>query len=116
MSGPDTTSDGLVDVAMGPTARGGDPRHAVGLSQAALFYHSGRVDQNALTGIVRGAAYASAPLHVAVLRQTTRLISLAWRRPPPGSLVVDMTDLGRNPARIIPAGLSFADQHPGRHV
>src|SRR5215468_2676633 len=116
MSGPDTASDGLVDVAMGPTARGGDARHAVGFSHAALFYHSGREDQTAVTAIVRGAADSCAPLHVAVRRQTTRLISVAWRSPPAGSRIVDMTELGRNPARIIPAGLSFGDQNPGRHV
>jgi anti-sigma regulatory factor (Ser/Thr protein kinase) len=55
-------------------------------------------------------------LHVAVPDQTMELISEFWRRPPRGSRLVDMAELGRNPARIISAGHSFEDQHPGEHV
>jgi anti-sigma regulatory factor (Ser/Thr protein kinase) len=34
----------------------------------------------------------------------------------PTTVLIDMADLGRNPARIIPAAQSFADEYPGEHV
>jgi anti-sigma regulatory factor (Ser/Thr protein kinase) len=110
------TDEHAVNVAQTPRA---DPRavpYSAGLTHAALLYRGGGDDFGELGTLLRRATGPDSPLHVAVPDQTMELVSEFWRRPPSGSRLVDMADLGRNPARIIAAGQSFGDQHPGEHV
>jgi anti-sigma regulatory factor (Ser/Thr protein kinase) len=116
MRGGDMTDECAVDVAQNPTADERAVRRSAGLTHAALLYRGGGDDFGELGTLLRCAAGPDAPLHVAVPDQTMELISEFWRRPPSGSRLVDMAELGRNPARIIAAGQSFGDQHPGEHV
>jgi len=110
------TDERAVNVAQIPAADRRAAPWSAGLTHAALLYPGGGDDFGELGTLLRRATGPDAPLHVAVPDQTMELISEFWRRPPSGSRLVDMTELGRNPARIIAAGQSFGDQHPGEHV
>ena len=114
MTGRGMTGERSVDVARTPSAEGEATALAAGLTHAALLYRGGD-DLGELAALLRRAVGTNAPLHVAVPDETMQLISEFWQRPPGGSRLVDMTELGRNPARIISAGQSFEDQHPGQH-
>lgn len=82
----------------------------------ALLYRGEQEFFERVGTFVRGAVAAGEPVLVAV--PAPRLHAL---RDHLGSTArhvtwVDMTDLGRNPGRILSALHSFADAHPGRHV
>ena len=66
--------------------------------------------------MVRRVAESEAPLQVALPARTLRQVREAFRLASRRVSLADMTELGRNPARIIPAAQSFADEHPGEHV
>jgi anti-sigma regulatory factor (Ser/Thr protein kinase) len=114
MTGRDATADRPAGVARAP--HGGALPRAAGFSHIALLYHRGDTDLGWLTAIVRGAADSGAPLQIAVPDRTIRLIRSALRPLPGNARLIDMTELGRNPARIIAAGQSLCDEHPGQHV
>ncbi len=91
---------------------------ASGLGHAALFYRSPDEYLSGIAAMLRHAAQAAAPLHVAVPGDALPLVRRALGPRPatagtPAVVLTDMTALGGNPARIIPAGRSFADQHRG---
>jgi anti-sigma regulatory factor (Ser/Thr protein kinase) len=85
-----------------------------GFSHAALLYCGRDEYHSAVDAFLRFAAGAAAPLYAAVPGANGLLAGGAPHRP--RASAVDMTDLGRNPARIIPAAYSFADDHPGERV
>jgi hypothetical protein len=117
MSGRGMTAGGASDSARERAAHGRDPPGAASFSHAALLYHGrGGADFGWVAAITRRAAEAADPLHVAVPAETTRVIADSSQRPPGNSRLIDMSGLGRNPAGIIAAGLSFADEHPGQHI
>jgi anti-sigma regulatory factor (Ser/Thr protein kinase) len=116
MRGGDMTDERAVNVAQTPAADQRAAPESAGFTHAALLYRGGGDDFGELGTLLRRAASADAPLHAAVPDQTMELIREFWRRPPGGSRLVDMAELGRNPARIIAAGQSFGDQHPGERV
>ncbi|HUZ54317.1 MAG TPA: sensor histidine kinase [Streptosporangiaceae bacterium] len=116
MTGRDGTADGPADVAQTPTAYGEMPPDQAGFSHTALLYHGSDADLGWATAIVRRAAETAAPLHVVVPSQTMRLVREALQQIPRKAILADMTELGRNPARIIPAAQSFGEEHPGEHV
>jgi anti-sigma regulatory factor (Ser/Thr protein kinase) len=116
MSGRDVKADGSADVVRAQTAHFGDLRRGAGVSHEALLYNSDDADLSWITAILSRAAEAASALHVAVPDETMRLLADSLRWPPQHSRMVDMTELGRNPARIIAAGQSFADEHPGQRV
>ncbi len=116
MSGRDWTADGPADVARAPTAPGALLPDLAGFAHSALLYDGSDQDLGWATAIVRRAAESGAPLHIAVPGRTMRLVSEALRPSSRQAFLADMTDLGRNPARIIPAAQSFGDEHPGEHV
>ncbi len=115
MTGRGMTGERTVDVAQAPAAGCDGHQPAAGFTHAVLLYRSGDDDLGELAEILRRAAGQSDPLQVAVPAATMRLISRHWR-PAAGSRLVDMTELGRNPARIISAAESFSEQHAGEHV
>jgi anti-sigma regulatory factor (Ser/Thr protein kinase) len=65
------------------------------------------------------AAQARAPLHVAVPHDRLSLVQEALRfrsARPARAVIADMSELGRNPARLIPAARSMAADHPDEHL
>jgi anti-sigma regulatory factor (Ser/Thr protein kinase) len=80
----------------------------------ALFYHNMAEYQTAITDFVRAGLTRREPVLLAVPHADSVWPNLVAE----ASLmtVADMTDLGRNPARIIPAVRTFADRHLGRRV
>lgn len=85
-------------------------------SHSVLLYASDEECRGAVAAFVREAAHAAAALHAVVPGRTVRTVRETFGLPRPRSFVADMTDLGSNPARIIPSVQSFADQHPGVQV
>jgi anti-sigma regulatory factor (Ser/Thr protein kinase) len=85
-----------------------------GFSHAALLYRGRDEYLGAVDAFLRIAAGAAAPLQAALPRANGQLARGGLRLP--GAFAVDMTVLGRNPARIIPAAHSFGDDHPGERV
>jgi len=92
------------------------PPPASTFSHSVLLYASDEECRGAVAAFVREAAHAAAALHAVVLGRTVRTVRETLGFPHPRSFVADMTDLGSNPARIIPSVQSFADQHPGVEV
>jgi anti-sigma regulatory factor (Ser/Thr protein kinase) len=87
-----------------------------GSSHVAALYHDGAEYLRFVRAFALDGEAADEPLFVAVAdgrMQQLRQI-LDGRRTP--ATFHDMTELGRNPARIIPAAQSFAGQYSGRRV
>lgn len=92
------------------------PRVGVGFTHAAALY-SGVAEYLVMAGdLARQAVAANAPLHVAVPGDRLSLIQQALRFVPVKVVPVNMADLGRNPARVIPAVLSLAPRDPGERL
>src|SRR5215467_6773785 len=109
MGGRNMTADGLAGAARALTADGAALSGDAGLRHAALLYDS--TDFGPVVAVARHAAQEGLPLHVVVPAATLRLVSAALPPPPRRMTFADMADLGRNPARLIAAGHSFADKH-----
>lgn len=84
------------------------------LHHMVLFYRDLTEYQATIAGFAQAGVAQQEPVLIAVPQQTSGLPG--W----PGSsglvTVADMTELGRNPARIIPALRAFADRHRGQRV
>src|SRR5579875_2170472 len=97
------------------SARGGcrHPRGA-GPAHLALFY-TGETDY--VDGVVRflePGLQAGDPVAVAVPPARARLLARHLGDVGPDLQILDMHELGRNPARIIPAVLTMLETHRGR--
>lgn len=89
------------------------------LSHAALFYGDDDEYRAGLADFIRAAATAGAPLQMMLPWQRVRLarsVLAELARLPLRVALDDMADVGGNPARLIPVGHAFADDHPGEHV
>lgn len=121
MSGRDITADGPAEVKHAPLPGGEMLPDAGGFTHAAILYRSSRPrggsnDDLVFAGALAGrAAAAGHPVHIVVTAGMRSALRTA-AGPITGARFDDMADLGRNPARIIPAGLSFLDEHPGQHA
>jgi anti-sigma regulatory factor (Ser/Thr protein kinase) len=131
MSGRDITADGPAEV-LPESSPGSELFPAVdGLTHVAIFYDGavapGAVENSGAedsadqdggrlgsTGALFLAAAGNCPVFVLVSARMRRALQAAPSAH--GARFDDMADLGRNPARIIPAGHSFLDQHPGEHA
>lgn len=86
-----------------------------GIRHVAWLYRTPGEHLAGLWDFVLSAAAAAVPVLVALP---------AGRLPPgwnpsvgqPGVRSLDTTDLGRNPARLMPEMRAFADEHPGQHI
>jgi anti-sigma regulatory factor (Ser/Thr protein kinase) len=87
---------------------------AGGFSHAALFYQGTDEYLTALAEFAREDPRApiQALLPWSKLMRARPVLSVM----PARTQLADITELGSNPARLIPAGLSFADQHAGERV
>ncbi|MFC4122695.1 sensor histidine kinase [Nonomuraea zeae] len=83
----------------------------------AFFYRGEREYVAATTAFVRAGLAADEPVAVAVPPGNLALIAAELGAEAGAVLMLDMTQAGRNPGRIIPGVLrDFADRHPGEHV
>ena len=81
----------------------------------ALFYHGHGEYLAALGGLIRASRARGDAVLVAVPGHKAELVRRELADDSAQVTMVDMTDLGRNPARIIPAVLTYASQQRGRH-
>jgi anti-sigma regulatory factor (Ser/Thr protein kinase) len=114
MTGRGMTGGHALNVAQAPLTGRDGRQPSGGFTHAACFY--GDKDLGELGVMLSHLGGPADPVHLAVLDMTRQRIGDHWQRLPSGSHIVDMAELGRNPARIIPDGQSFADQHPGQRV
>ena len=82
----------------------------------ALFYHGHGEYLAALGGLIRASRARGDAVLVAVPGHKAKLVRRELGDDSAQVTLVDMTELGRNPARIIPAVLTYASQQRGRHL
>lgn len=82
----------------------------------ALLYRGRAGYALALRGFIHGSLARDEPLLVVVPDGSADLLRADLGAGAPRVTWMDMTTLGRNPARIIPAVLAFAAQHRGREM
>ncbi|CAM5655120.1 non-specific serine/threonine protein kinase OS=Streptomyces glaucescens OX=1907 GN=SGLAU_31250 PE=3 SV=1 [Streptomyces glaucescens] len=83
----------------------------------ALFYRGEEESTRQTVAFLRAGLAAGEPMAVAVPGPNLELIRAGLGTDGDGILFLDMTDVGRNPGRIIPRVLrGFADAHPGGRV
>jgi anti-sigma regulatory factor (Ser/Thr protein kinase) len=86
------------------------------LSHAALFYRGQPEYTGRIAAFVRAGLDQGEPALLAVPGDRIRMIAASVAGAPGEIAFTDMTELGRNPARIISELRSFADKHPGQRV
>jgi hypothetical protein len=82
----------------------------------ALFYHGRGEYLAALCGFIRAGRAHGEAVFVAVPERKAELVRQELGEDSAQVMLVDMAELGRNPARIIPAVLAYAGQHRGQRV
>src|ERR1700758_877922 len=80
----------------------------------AVFYETGQDYLDQVGEFVRGGLAAREPVLVAVPGARLHMLRPALDGVADAVTFTDMQDLGRNPARIIPAIRRFTDAYPGR--
>jgi anti-sigma regulatory factor (Ser/Thr protein kinase) len=86
------------------------------LSHTALFYRSQPEYTGRIAAFVRDGLDRGEPALIALPSDRARMIGATLDGGPGEVVFADMTELGRNPARIIPEVRSFTDKHPGQRV
>jgi len=86
------------------------------LSHAALFYRSQPEYADAIAAFVRAGLDRGEPALIVLPCGRADAIAASLDSAPGEVVFADMTELGRNPARIIPEVRSFTDKHPGQRV
>jgi anti-sigma regulatory factor (Ser/Thr protein kinase) len=87
-----------------------------GLRHAALFFRGPADYLASVTAFLRAAVDRSEPVLAALPGERAREVSRALGASARQVTVVDVAELGRNPAVILPAIQGFADQHRGQRV
>jgi anti-sigma regulatory factor (Ser/Thr protein kinase) len=82
----------------------------------ALFYHSGGEYLSVLCGFIRASWARGEAVLVAVPERNAERVRRGLGDESAQVTIVDMRELGRNPARIIPEILTFASKHRGQRV
>ena len=86
------------------------------LSHTAFCYRGQPQYTTAIVAFIHAGLAAGEPVLVAVPGVKARVIRDRLDDGPGEVVFTDMTELGRNPARIIPEVRGFADKHPGQRV
>jgi anti-sigma regulatory factor (Ser/Thr protein kinase) len=86
------------------------------LSHAALFYRGQAEYAGKITAFVRAGLAQGEPALIALPGDKARAIGVRLDAIPGELAFADMTELGRNPARIIPEVRAFTDKHSGQRV
>ena len=93
------------------------PARGDGFDHPALFYSSADEYLSATVTFIDGALSAGEPVAAAVPEHNLALLREALGSSADEVTLVDMSDVGANPGRIIPGVLrSFADAHPNQRV
>jgi anti-sigma regulatory factor (Ser/Thr protein kinase) len=87
-----------------------------GLRHSALFYRGQADYVSAALGFIGEALDRKEPVFAAVPGAKVGLLRSALAADAERVVLGDMAQIGRNPARIIPAVRAFADLHPGERV
>jgi anti-sigma regulatory factor (Ser/Thr protein kinase) len=87
-----------------------------GFRHEAVYYHEPGEYQSAVLGFVRGGLAQGRPVLVAVPSASADLIAAGLDGSSGRVKFADMSQLGRNPGRIISAVWDFLDQYPGEPV
>ncbi len=116
MDGPDVMAGHPAGVTQQLTDRRAGSARVGGLNHTALLYGDDGEYRAGLAEFARAAAAAGAPMQMVLPWQRVQVARGALATLPLRAVLDDMADAGRNPARLIPAGRSFADGHPGEHV
>ena len=110
----DAVDDGVFPAGSGSAMT--DPAGAAELRHVGLFYR-GRDDYLAsMAGFVRAALDRREPVFAALPGPGAGLLRGALAADAGRVVFADMSVMGRNPARIIPAVRAFIDGHPGEQV
>ena len=96
------------------TATTGDTTVDARFRHLAVFYETSQDYLDQVGGFVRRGLAAREPVLVAVPADRLRMLRWALDGAADAVTFTDMQNLGRNPARIIPAIRQFTDAHPGR--
>jgi anti-sigma regulatory factor (Ser/Thr protein kinase) len=86
------------------------------LSHAALYYRSQPEYIDRITAFVLAGLDRGEPALIALPGGRARKVGACLEGTPGEVAFADMTELGRNPARIIPEVRSFTAKHPGQRV
>lgn len=116
MEGREVMAGRLTGITEQLTSRRASSAGVGGLSHAALLYRDDDEYRAGLAEFARAAAEAGAPVQIILPWRRVQVARDALATLPLRVAFDDMADVGRNPARLIPAGRSFADGHPGEHV
>lgn len=84
------------------------PGH-LGFDHAALLYHSDREYVDALMRFITEGFDEAQPMLVALPGDKLELLGAAVNGTAPNVTVLDMTEVGRNPGRILAAGFAFIE-------
>lgn len=87
-----------------------------GLRHIALFYRDQACCRSEILRFAQAGLAVGQPTLIALPGDESRRIASQLSGEPGDLVCVDICDLGRNPARIIPALREFADRHAGRQV
>lgn len=87
-----------------------------GFRHRALFYRGAAEFRAAIDWCVRGGLARAEPVLIATPPGKVGWLRREFTGEASGVAFTDMTDLGRNPARIIPAIRAFMDRYPGRRI
>ena len=116
MDGRDVMAGHPAGVTKQLTDRHAVPTRVDGLNHTALLYGDDGEYRAGLADFARAAVAADAPVQMVLPWRRVQVARGALGTLPVRAVSDDMTEVGRNPARIIPAGRSFADDHPGERV
>jgi anti-sigma regulatory factor (Ser/Thr protein kinase) len=94
----------------------GDAVGALGTGHQALVYQDVAACAASVISFVKDGLTRQEPVSIGVSVPVGARLRQALSRRWPGIAFFDMTELGRNPGRIIPAMLDFAHRHAGRPV
>ena len=87
-----------------------------GFLHRALLYRGAAEFRAAVERCVRGGLNRAEPVLIATPPGKVSWLRREFNGESAGVAFTDMTELGRNPARIIPAIRTFMDRHPGRRI
>jgi anti-sigma regulatory factor (Ser/Thr protein kinase) len=116
MIGREATARHPTGVAQEFTDRSASAARAGGFWHTALLYRDRDEYLSGLAEFSGIAAARQAPLQAMLPRSSMPLARTVLPFPSRRTLIADMTEVGRNPARVIPAGQSYADEYPGERV
>jgi anti-sigma regulatory factor (Ser/Thr protein kinase) len=87
-----------------------------GFLHRALLYRGAAEFRAAIERYVRGGLARTEPVLIATSPGKVSWLRREFNGGTAGVAFTDMTEVGRNPARIIPAIRTFMDRHPGRRI